>query len=178
MSRLIVILSFAAVAVVGAACGGETAAEPTNTTAPTSSPEGAELPDTSGSAVWDFLQEVDYQTNWGLWPGKGELYEGTEPHGMLLTTYLNDAALEALNSKAGSMPDGAIIVKENYMPDGTYDAATVMYKVDGYDAANNDWFWAKIAADGSIDAEGRVQDCAACHSARADNDYIYTGSMK
>jgi hypothetical protein len=78
-----------------------------------------------------YLTAQDYQEAWELWPGKGELYEGTEPHGMLLTTYLNPEALEALNNKAGSMPDRAIIVKENYMPDGAYDAMTVMYKVPG-----------------------------------------------
>ncbi len=38
-----------------------------------------ELPDTSGSAVWAFLQEVNYQEKWELWPGKGEKYQGGNP---------------------------------------------------------------------------------------------------
>jgi Cytochrome P460 len=106
------------------------------------------------------------------------LYEGTEPHGMLLTTYLNQAALEALNDKAGSVPDGAIIVRENYMPDGTYDAMTVMYKVQGYNPDHNDWFFTKIGADGTVQAEGQVEGCQACHSARRDNDYIMMPAHK
>ena len=59
--------------------------------------------DTTGTAIWAHLQQSDYQSTWTLWPGMGELYTGREPHGMLLTTYLNDVALEALNSKASRM---------------------------------------------------------------------------
>jgi len=69
-----------------------------------------ELPDTTGNAVWSYLQEIKYQDEWDLWPGKGEKYQGGEPLGALFTTYLNSAALDALTGKAGSMPGGAIIV--------------------------------------------------------------------
>ena len=56
-----------------------------------------------------YLEEMDYQQSWELWPGKGEKYEGGEPHGMLLTTYLNPAAYDALDGKDGVMPNGAIL---------------------------------------------------------------------
>ncbi len=36
----------------------------------------------------------------------GEYYTGNEPHGMLLTTYLNDLALDALTNAAGEMHVG------------------------------------------------------------------------
>lgn len=121
------------------------------------------LPDTTAQGVWSYLQEADYQ-DWRLWPGKGELYEGTEPHGMLLTTYLNDAAYEALTSGSGPLPAGSIVVKENYMPDSTLAAVTVMYAAEGYDAEHNDWFWAKYQTDGGVDAAGRVESCQACHA--------------
>ena len=91
-----------------------------------------ELPDTSSASLLACLEEVDYQQSWKLWPGLGEKYEGGDPHGMLLTTYLNPAAYDALQSKAGAMPDGAIIVKENYTPEGDLAASTVMYKKSGY----------------------------------------------
>ncbi len=136
-----------------------------------------EMPDTTGAALWSHLESVDYRANWELWPGKGELYQGQEPHGALLTTYLNSEAHEALTGMAASMPAGAIIVKENYMPDSTLAATTVMYKVDGYDPDNNNWFWLKRLADGTIEVEGRGTGCISCHSAQADNDYIYTGSL-
>ena len=73
-----------------------------------------DLPDADGNAVWNYFQEVDYRQNWELWPGKGELYQGGEPHGALFTTYMNPIALEALQSKAGAMPNEAILIKENY----------------------------------------------------------------
>ena len=121
------------------------------------------LPDTTAQGVWSYLQDVDYES-WQLWPGKGELYEGTEPHGMLLTTYLNDTAYEALTTGSGPLPAGSIVIKENYAPDSTLVAVTVMYAAEGYDAEHNDWFWAKYQTDGSVDAAGRVESCQTCHA--------------
>ncbi len=137
-----------------------------------------DLPDADGRAVWNYFQEVDYQQNWELWPGKGELYEGGEPHGALFTTYLNPIALEALQSKAGAMPNGAIIVKENYSPEAVFSLVTIMYKVEGYDAENNDWFWAKIGADGDVQAEGKVMGCQACHGGGRANDFVLTAPLR
>ena len=148
--------------------GQDANAEP----APASTQQMMALPDTTAQAVWQYLQDADDQ-DWQLWPGKGELYEGTEPHGMLLTTYLNGAAHEALTAGSGAMPNGAIIVKENYTPDRTLAAVTVMYSAEGYDPDHNDYFWAKYQADGSVDAAGRVQSCIACHSA-GDRGYLRT----
>jgi hypothetical protein len=143
-----------------------------------------QLPDTTGAAMWAYLQEVNYRESWTLWPDKGEFYAGTQPHGMLLTTYLNDAALEALTSGVGSMSAGAIVVKENYMPDTTLAAITTMFKVDGYNPDHNDWFFTKHLASGELDTapngmalEGRLMGCQNCHMARAGNDYIYTASL-
>ena len=164
------------VVLLTAACG--TAATPTVAPTPTEVPAELSLPDTNGAAVRDYLKEIGYQEDWGLWPGKGKLYQGTEPHGMLLTTYLNSTAMTALTAKAGAMPEGAIIVKENYTPDSILDATTVMYKVTGYNAEHNDWFFTKLGADGSVAAEGKVPGCQACHSAKKDNDYLYTGPLK
>ncbi len=144
----------------------------------------AAQPDTTGAAMWAYLQEVAYRSNWQLWPDKGELYTGQEPHGMLLTTYVNDAALGAVTTKAGSMPDGAIIIKENYMPDSTLAAVTVMYKRSGYNAEHNDWFFTKHLPSGELDQtpngmpmEGRLPGCQACHGTVRANDYIFTSPL-
>lgn len=140
----------------------------------------AQPPDTTAAAVWAHLQQVNYRENWPMWPGKGQLYQGVEPHGMLLTTYLNPVALDAVTNRAGTLPDGAIVVKENYAPDSTFAAATVMYKARGYDPEHNDWFWMKRNADGTVEAQGRVQMCTACHAQEggARNDYIRTGPIQ
>ena len=140
--------------------------------------------DTTGAAIWAHLQESDYPDTWTLWPGKGELYTGQEPHGMLLTTYLNDVALQALNSGASVMPPGAIIVKENYMPDRTLAAITTMFKVRGYNPDVNDWFFTKHLPSGELDRaptgmalEGRLPGCTNCHRAMQTNDWVFTGQL-
>ncbi len=144
----------------------------------TAEEQAAASPDTTAAAVWAHLTQAGYQQNWPLWPGKGRLYGGQEPHGMLLTTYVNGAAQNAITTKAGSMPAGAIIVKENYMPDSTLAAVTVMYKSRGYNTSHNDWFFVKRLTDGTVEASGRVDGCQACHSARKDNDYLFTSSLR
>lgn len=135
------------------------------------------LPATSADPVIAYLDEVDYQGSWELWPDKGEKYPGEDPLGMLLTTYLNPAAYEALQDEAGVMPDGAIVLKENYTLAGDLAASTVMYKKTGYNPDHNDWFWLKVLADGTVEKEGMVAGCQECHGDVKDNDYIWTGAL-
>ena len=139
---------------------------------------GSDAPAADGAAVWKYISEDRPYTKWSLWPGKGKLYEGREPHGMLLTTYVSKDAKKVIKGKSGEFDNGAFIVKENYKPDKTLAAVTVMYKVKGYNPEVGDWFWAKYGADGSIAKEGKVGGCIKCHSEVAANDYVYTGVIK
>lgn len=132
-----------------------------------------DLPDTTAQAVWSYLQEVSYADEWRMWPGTTALYEGTDPHGMLLTTYLNDEAYEALTQGSGPLPNGSIVVKENYQQDSTLAALTIMFSAEGYDAEHNDYFWAKYGPDGDVQAAGRVESCQQCH-AQGDRGYLRT----
>lgn len=132
----------------------------------------------TGAALWDHLKQVDYTKKWRMWPGKTALYKGTEPHGVLLTTYVNGPAYRAIMSKRGMLPDSSIVVKENYSLEKKLVAITVMYKVKGYNPQAGDWFWTKYAPDGKIEAEGKVDGCIKCHAAKKDNDYIFTGPLK
>ena len=138
----------------------------------------AELPGATGKDLWSYLTKVKYQKSFTLWPGKGKLYKGTEPHGALLTTYINKPALGAIQGKKGAMPAGAIVVKENYMPDKKLAAITVMYKVAGFNPEAGDWFWVKYKPDGTIEKEGKVGGCIGCHGSRKGNDFLYTGELK
>ena len=141
----------------------------------------AALPAATGKDLWDYLTKVKYQKSFTLWPGKGKLYKGTEPHGALLTTYVNKPALAAIKGKKGTMPADAIIVKENYMPDKKLAAITVMYKVAGYNPEVGDWFWAKYTPDGKIEAEGKsgmANMCIGCHGKAKGNDFLFTGELK
>lgn len=131
-----------------------------------------DLPGTTSSSLLGYLEGVDYQNNddWKLFPGSTEKYAGTDPHGMLLTTYVNPAAFEAIEAGETS-PSGSIIVKENYTPEGVLAATTTMYKSEGYNPDHNDWYWIKVLADGTVEKEGQVMGCQDCHvDAR---DYIW-----
>jgi hypothetical protein len=131
-------------------------------------------PDTTEAALWAYLQSESYRDGWELWPGKGELYEGQEPHGMLLTTYVNATAHDALLADGpGDLPPGSIIVKENWNPDSTFAAATVMYRVEGYNPDHDDWLFAKYDPEGGVEAFGRAAGCQACHTT-AEAGYIFT----
>lgn len=132
-------------------------------------------PPADAQKLYDYLKKVPY-TSWQLWPKKGKLYKGTEPHGALLTTYVNDIALKAIKVKK-PLPEGSIIAKENYSADKKFVALTVMYKVKGFNPEAGDWFWAKYSPDGKIEASGKVKGCIDCHSKRAENDYIFTGKV-
>jgi hypothetical protein len=96
-------------------------------------------------------------------------------------------ALNALRNGASRMPDGAIIVKENYMPNRQLAAITSMYKRRGYNSEHNDWFFTRHLPSGDLDKmemngmtmpmEGRLPGCQNCHLAKRDNDYLYTGEL-
>lgn len=139
---------------------------------------GGALPDTNGAAVYKFITKTDPYQQWALFPGKDKLYKGKHPHGALLTTYVNEVALTGINGKGGTLANGSIIVKENFMPNKMLGAVTVMYRVDSYNPDAGDWFWAKYKADGKIAKEGKVAGCISCHTAAINNDWIFTGPVK
>jgi len=117
-------------------------------------------------------------------------YEGLEPHGFVLETFYATATVGG--------ETGGLVVKRNYGPAGVsveevqndramhLAAVTVMFKRDGYDPDNKDWFWVKYLPDGSLDknpmgvelagrvAKGADQGCIACHSAAPGDDFIFT----
>ena len=139
---------------------------------------GKSMPAAEGQAVYDYITKTNPYQNWSLYPGKDKFYKGRHPHGALLTSYVNDVALKGINNKVGTLADGAIVIKENYMPDKALGAVTVMYRVKGYDPDAGDWFWAKYKADGAIEKEGKVAGCIGCHTAAISNDWIFTGPVK
>ncbi len=115
---------------------------------------------------------------WDLWPGKGKLYEGTEPHGALLTTYVNDVAKKSLDRGADEIGNGAIIAKENYAPNEKFVALTVMYKINGYNPGGGDWFWAKYGPNGEVLVAGKAEGCLKCHGRVEDTDYLWSRKLK
>jgi len=103
-------------------------------------------------------------------------FVGSRPHGSIQEVITTEAVIDGQK--------GRLIVKHNYgakegltahkvysdSQASNYEALTIMFKREkGYDAANNDWFWAEYKADGSIinyqgvDLSGRSPACLGCH---------------
>ncbi|MGH7901968.1 MAG: hypothetical protein ACRENZ_09545, partial [Thermodesulfobacteriota bacterium] len=51
--------------------------------------EAVKAPPQIAKELWDLIHTENYPLNWKMWPGKEAFYKGTEPHGPLLTTYVN-----------------------------------------------------------------------------------------
>ena len=131
-----------------------------------------------GAPVWDYLKKEGFAKNWKMWPGTTAMYQGPEPHGAFLTTYVNDVALKSINAKKGKFSDGSMIAQENYSKDKKLKFIAVMYKVKGYNSQDGNWFWAQYKPDGRIESEGKVDECIKCHVAQKGNDYVYTSKLK
>lgn len=135
-------------------------------------------PPANGTAIIEYITEGNDYRQWPLFPNKDALYPGKHPHGSLLITYVSPKTMFALQGKQARLPDGTIIVKENYTLQKKLKATTVMYRLDGYNPEAGDWFWLKYAPDQTILEEGKVEGCIKCHQTVKDNDWIFSGRVK
>lgn len=132
------------------------------------------LPPPDAHSLWSYMTQTHPYQKWSYWPGHEGIYPGKSPHGKYLKLYVNDIALKAARSHK-PMPDGAIIVKENYGKDKkTLMAITPMYRVKGYNPSAGDWFWVKYKPNGKAMASGKVQSCIKCHSVRKNHDWLFS----
>ena len=137
------------------------------------------MPGADAEALWKFVTETSPYEKWIGWPGREGHIAGNAPHGAIIRTFLSGHGVHNIEDpEKGSFDNGIIIVKENFMPDTTLAAITVMYKVKGFNPDAADWFWAKYQPNGTVDAAGIPKGCVTCHGAKADNDYIMLGSLK
>lgn len=138
--------------------------------------------------------ESDY-TDWPYEAGVPEgYYVGAEPHGMVLRTFVNDIAAADVSGGATVFSPGAALIKENHRPtgvdiegmdpqtalpdfEGDLAAWTYMVKVPGYSPDTGDWFWGRIAGDGSLLAAGSPDGCVACHSQVESNDWVFNATL-
>jgi len=125
------------------------------------------------AAVYRYIKVSEPYEEWNLWPNKGRLYPGRQPHGSYLTTYVNTTAELSVRREQAMRP-GAIIVKESYTAEKKLATINVMYKVNGFNQAAGDWFWAEYGSDGTVRKAGRIQECINCHATKKANDFIMT----
>ena len=145
------------------------------------------MPGADGAALLDYILKTRPYTDWPLFDPDHEFLASQSPHGPVVRAFVNEvgaAAITAMGEDMGMIeafawPYGTIIVKEAYQTEGAtpenpgdMTALTVMYKVEGYDPDNGDWFWLAAAPDGSaVNAEGAVEMCIQCHAQEGNSDY-------
>jgi len=140
--------------------------------------EMAAMPGADAGELWSFITETSPYKEWSYWPDYEGYQPGKSPHGAILQVFLDELGIANIaDEMKSSMDNGVVIVKENYMPDTTLAAITVMYKVEGFNPDAGDWFWAKYGTDGTVAASGTPAGCIGCHGGVAGNDYLFTGDV-
>lgn len=141
-------------------------------------PGGEDMPKPEADPFWNYISQENPYVAWKQWPGKEGMYEGESPHGSFLKIFVNDKAYNAIK-KGKAMPDGAIIVKENYGDDKEeLLAITPMYKYKDYNPEAGNWFWAKYSEKADVMAAGKVESCIECHMKAEGSDFIFSMTNK
>lgn len=148
-------------------------------------PFGGEKDVAFAEALWKAMD------GYGDWIMRSEVMPGMSPHGAFVRLYYNIVTVEGVPYH--------VVIKDNYggegvtlamvqeSPDDYLMAVTPMLQREpGYDTENNDWFWVKYEADGSLAmtpdgmaiagrfAKGMPMGCIFCHAKAADGDYLFT----
>lgn len=121
----------------------------------------------------DLWTAIDGYDSWA----QADAWTGVQPHAgshggaSHVQMWFNDVADGAYGD---TIPDGGISVKETYdSADGAALKIFVMEKIDGYDDANGDWFYARYSPDGTVDTAGAdASSCAACHNGASEGDRL------
>jgi hypothetical protein len=135
------------------------------------------MPSADADKVSEYMLKDHPYKKWKLFPGTKKMHKGGDPHGTLLTTYVNHVAMDSIKKKT-MFAEGSMIVKENYTADKKMVALTTMYKVKGFNPDAGDWFWISNAPDGKVQASGKVTACIDCHAKAKATDYVFTKMPK
>jgi hypothetical protein len=95
-----------------------------------------------------------------------------------ITVYVNDTGRKAmLEQKNPAFPEGSVIVKEKLSEKSsqTPELLTVMIKRGkGFNPTSGDWEYMVVDGTGTkIQAQGKLENCQSCHSAKPDTDYVF-----
>lgn len=151
-------------------------------------PFGGEADVEFAKALWEAM---DGYHDWQLTSAH---YEGASPHGMIVKIYYSIVTVDEkpyhVIVKDNFGGDGATLEAVAESPGEYLMAVTVMVQREaGYDPDNNDWFWVKYGADGSIDkndmgmamagrvAKGMAMGCIACHEKAGAGDYLFVNDQ-
>lgn len=86
---------------------------------------------------------------------------------VFVRVWADPTAAETYLSRDGSLPDGSVIVKEEFDDEGCTDLIgfTVMQRQQGFAPASGDWRWQEVTADRTVVTDGVRAECFLCHEA-------------
>ena len=148
-------------------------------------PFGGEEDVAFADALWAAMD------GYGEWVMQSDIIPGKSPHGMFVRMYYNLVTIDevayhvVIKDNYGGKDVTLDMVKES--PGSYLMAVTPMVQREaGYDDENNNWFYVKYDAPGSISlndmgmamagrvAKGMPIGCIACHANAADGDYLFS----
>jgi hypothetical protein len=124
------------------------------------------------------------------WAISSSYYNGASPHGDFIRMYYGLVTVDGkpyhVVAKDNFGGEGATLETVAESPGDYLAAVTVMVQREcGYDAENNDWYWVKYEANGTVGknnmdmalagrvAKGMEMGCIACHRNAGAGDYLF-----
>ena len=127
--------------------------------------------DWTTTEIYLFILRLERHDSIRIVNSKDNKGEADEILGFFLFVYKTSTASGKTAAEVGT-----IVLKENI--GNKLKALTDMYKVEGFNPENGDWFWAKYSPKGKVDKSGKVTGCIGCHMSVEDNDYIFVHEFK
>ena len=137
-----------------------------------------QTPDEFYNSFWGHLVKKDAAYNTWKSLAREKTDDGIEnPHGETSRTYVN----KIVSDDPKALPNGSILVREDYDDKGKRNSISVMYRVKDYDKDHGNWYWFKYLESGSIARAagnkaiaGKVTSCLDCHTKSNGKDFVFS----
>jgi hypothetical protein len=111
-------------------------------------------------------------------PAPAQLKSDSPHKNKYIFVYVNDLGRKAMMTEMNpQFPQGAVIIKEKLASQNSSspELLTAMIKREkGYNPPSNDWEFVALSGDAeTIQAQGKLDNCIACHTAQRSTDFVF-----
>jgi hypothetical protein len=111
-------------------------------------------------------------------PATAQLKDDSPHKNKFIFVYVNEPGRKAMMTEMNpQFPQGSVIVKEKLASQNSSspELLTVMTKREkGFNPASNDWEFLVLSGDTkTVQAQGKLENCIACHTAQRGNDFVF-----
>jgi hypothetical protein len=157
-----------ALGVALAACAAAGGGEPVGVSAKSAAPRAARDAGGGDAAGAAASLPTGYRASFAKVNKARFASRGHAPGRWDVDVWANEAAQEALATRAREVPAGAVVIQEHYERGGdgapTPAAIMMMEKMPaGYSKEHGDWRWAAYGSRGQLVRQGVLESCAGCH---------------